>query len=93
MAGDNTFHTRNDSEGILYNGGSISLVWSVGLGLSICHTIVENHGGKMRAESRLNEGFVLSFDLPLANELGYEKYQCDRKRNKCAVRSGDPVRG
>lgn len=40
----------------------------MGLGLSICHTIVENHGGKMRVESRLSEGSVLPFDLPLANE-------------------------
>lgn len=36
----------------------------MGLGLSICHTIVANHGGTIRAESKEGEWTRISFDLP-----------------------------
>ena len=36
----------------------------MGLGLSIARTIVEAHGGRIRAESRPGEGATLSFELP-----------------------------
>ncbi len=39
----------------------------MGLGLSICHTIVANHGGRLRATSRPGEGSELVFDLPVEN--------------------------
>lgn len=42
----------------------------VGLGLSICHTIVSNHGGRLRARSQPGEGAELTFDLPLAEGSG-----------------------
>jgi two-component system sensor histidine kinase PhcS len=38
----------------------------MGLGLSICHTIVANHGGQLTAKSQLGEWTELTFDLPLA---------------------------
>jgi two-component system, sensor histidine kinase PhcS len=38
----------------------------MGLGLSICHTIVKNHGGTMRIESELGHWTEVAFDLPLA---------------------------
>jgi signal transduction histidine kinase len=38
----------------------------MGLGLSISHTIVANHGGRLLVESRQGEGTELAFDLPLA---------------------------
>jgi signal transduction histidine kinase len=38
----------------------------MGLGLSICHTIVKNHGGEIRAESEVNQWTEMAFDLPLA---------------------------
>jgi signal transduction histidine kinase len=38
----------------------------MGLGLSVCHTIVKNHGGSIRVESVPNRGTEVWFDLPLA---------------------------
>jgi two-component system sensor histidine kinase PhcS len=40
----------------------------MGLGLSICHTIIVNQGGTMKAESRLNEGTTMTYDNPLAKD-------------------------
>lgn len=36
----------------------------VGLGLSICHGIVEDHGGKIRVESRAGVGSTFIIELP-----------------------------
>jgi two-component system sporulation sensor kinase A len=35
-----------------------------GLGLMICHKIMENHGGKLTISSRQGEGTVVDIDLP-----------------------------
>ncbi|MFW6119041.1 MAG: ATP-binding protein [Planctomycetota bacterium] len=40
----------------------------MGLGLSICHTIVRNHGGQLRVESEPGEWTEVSFDLPQPTE-------------------------
>jgi signal transduction histidine kinase len=40
----------------------------MGLGLSICHTIVNNHGGSISARSEPGKWTEISFDLPLAPE-------------------------
>jgi two-component system sensor histidine kinase PhcS len=50
---DPFFTTREAGEGM-------------GLGLSICHTIVANHGGSIRAESKEGEWTMIRFDLPSA---------------------------
>jgi two-component system sensor histidine kinase PhcS len=39
----------------------------MGLGLSICHTIVANHGGQLTAKSQPGEWTEMTFDLPLAD--------------------------
>jgi two-component system sensor histidine kinase PhcS len=52
---DPFFTTRDVGEGM-------------GLGLSVCHTIVSNHGGKLIASSRPDQGTELSFDLSLAEQ-------------------------
>ena len=38
----------------------------LGLGLSICHTIVQNHGGDIKVTSDGQHGSTFTFDLPLA---------------------------
>ncbi len=50
---DPFFTTRDVGEGM-------------GLGLSICHTIIGNHQGRLAATSRPGEGSELRFDLPQA---------------------------
>ncbi len=42
----------------------------LGLGLSICHTIVRNHGGRIEARSQPGEWTEVIFDLPLADREG-----------------------
>jgi signal transduction histidine kinase len=40
----------------------------IGLGLSICHTIVNSHGGQLVLDSTLQDGTHITFDLPLLSE-------------------------
>ena len=38
----------------------------MGLGLSLCRTVIEQHGGTMRFERNQPRGTVFSFTLPCA---------------------------
>ena len=40
----------------------------LGLGLSICRTIVESHGGRMWAARNEDAGLTMRFTLPIARE-------------------------
>lgn len=40
----------------------------MGLGLSICHTIIANHGGHIQAHSSPGDGTEIVFDLPLVGD-------------------------
>ncbi|HUU39745.1 MAG TPA: HAMP domain-containing sensor histidine kinase, partial [Desulfatiglandales bacterium] len=42
----------------------------IGLGLSICHTIVKNHGGTITLKSTEGEWTEVAFDLPVADQEG-----------------------
>jgi signal transduction histidine kinase len=45
----------------------VSNIPGTGLGLPIARAIVEAHGGRVWAESRLGQGTTLSFSLPISN--------------------------
>ena len=45
---------------------------SLGLGLYLCKSIVEAHGGFIRVEDNLPQGAIFSFTLPLEEVVYYE---------------------
>ena len=41
----------------------------MGLGLTICHTVIKRHGGAIAVESRVGAGTTFTFFLPVSREL------------------------
>lgn len=54
-----------------HDGRSSDSKRNMGIGLSVCRTIVQAHGGTMEAENGLDHGAVFRFSLPL-EEVQYE---------------------
>ncbi len=42
----------------------------MGMGLSICHSIIESHGGRIWASPAANQGTIFQFELPINGERG-----------------------
>jgi two-component system sensor histidine kinase PhcS len=61
----------------------------MGLGLSICHTIIKNHGGQINIESEEGQWTRVTFDLPLASS-GFSKSLADEANATSAFKDSSP---
>lgn len=77
---DNRLYIRVRDNGIGINEETIQNIFDpfftsrdvgegMGLGLSICHTIVKNHGGQLTVISEYGQWTEFCFDLPIAAEI------------------------
>ena len=57
-----------DSADQLFNTFFTTKPGGMGMGLSICRSIIEVHGGRIWAEPNVPYGAILRFTLPLAQE-------------------------
>ncbi|KPG95971.1 histidine kinase [Pseudomonas sp. RIT-PI-q] len=75
-AGQSIVEVRDSGEGVdaghldvLFEAFFTTKVDGMGMGLSICRSIIESHSGRIWAKSNAGEGAVFSFSLPCALEL------------------------
>jgi PAS domain S-box-containing protein len=57
-----------ENAGQLFNPFFSTKPHGMGMGLSICHSIIEAHGGRLWAEANLPEGAIFHFTLPVCQE-------------------------
>jgi signal transduction histidine kinase len=62
-----------DDMGRLFNAFFTTKPEGMGMGLSICRSIIEAHGGRIWAQSQPGEGAALLFALPRETETIHER--------------------
>ncbi len=62
-----------DSAGRLFNTFFTTKSGGLGMGLSICRSIIERHGGRIRALPNIPHGASIQFSLPLDPEVTTNK--------------------
>jgi signal transduction histidine kinase len=62
-----------ENAGRIFNAFFTTKAEGMGMGLSICRSIVEAHGGRIWAESHEGRGAVLQFILPLDQRTSHEQ--------------------
>lgn len=64
-------------------------VWqSAGLGLSVCYSIVESHGGRISVESEVGEGSTFTIWMPCRASAGSRDAATERRREPVGLRRG-----
>ncbi len=63
---DNGYGINKETADKLFNPFFTTKEHGVGIGLSISRTIIDDHGGKIWAESNVDRGTVFKFNLPIA---------------------------
>ncbi|WP_160115958.1 PAS domain-containing sensor histidine kinase [Candidatus Halocynthiibacter alkanivorans] len=67
---DNGPGVENDFLDKLFTAFSTTKAEGMGVGLSICQSIIEDHGGSIRAERNSDAGMTFTFTLPVAAREG-----------------------
>lgn len=61
-----------------------------GLGLAICRSIIQQHGGRIGVESKLGEGSIFYFTLPILKESGQSTLEAALSKPLVLICDDDP---
>ncbi len=59
----------DSDRGRIFNPLFTTKAGGMGMGLSICRSIIENHGGRIWVEAVTGPGAIFQFELPAAEQL------------------------